>query len=73
MSKLPSAGPSGRQTVLRRTVANTDKVINSSSDSDESEKEDRIKSTLLSSYDPKKFEHLDVDDEIREIFQYILK
>ncbi|XP_044262242.1 intraflagellar transport protein 46 homolog [Tribolium madens] len=65
LSKIPNAGPSGRQTVLRKTGL--------SSDSDDDSDEEKIKDAIPGEYDPKEYENLDVGAEIKDIFQYITK
>lgn len=65
LSKIPSAGPSGRQTVLRKTGL--------SSDSDDDSDEDKTKNIIPGEYDPKEYEMLDVTSEIKDVFQYITK
>ncbi|KAJ8917176.1 hypothetical protein NQ315_012668 [Exocentrus adspersus] len=72
VSDLPSA--SGRQTVLRKKSTSERKSHDSrvSSDSDDTDN-DKGKSVVPGEYDPKMYLDLDVDDEAKEMFQYILK
>ncbi|EEZ97358.1 intraflagellar transport protein 46 homolog [Tribolium castaneum] len=66
LSKIPSAGPSGRQTVLRKPTG-------LSSDSEDDSDEEKTKDAIPGEYDPKEYENLDVSPEIKDIFQYITK
>ncbi|RZC39347.1 intraflagellar transport protein 46 -like, partial [Asbolus verrucosus] len=72
LSKIPSAGPSGRHTVLRSKP--TKNRMSSDSDLDDSDvDDDKNKNSVPGEYDAKQFEHLDVNSETREVFQYITK
>ncbi|XP_063912910.1 intraflagellar transport protein 46 homolog [Zophobas morio] len=73
-SKIPSAGPSGRQTVLRAAHLSSKTRLSSDSDLDDSDlDDDKPKTAIPGEYDPKQYENLDVNPEIKEIFQYITK
>ncbi|KAJ8945819.1 hypothetical protein NQ314_009041 [Rhamnusium bicolor] len=74
ISKIPSAGPSGRQTVLKKKLTSNEKLGQMSSESEDSDNEqEKGKFIVPGEYDPKMYENLDVDDDAKEIFQYILK
>lgn len=72
ISSIPSASFSGRQAVLRRRSTNDKKGI-ASSESDDSDNDEKGKMVIPGEYDPKIYENLDVDEETKEMFQYILK
>ncbi|XP_018574159.1 intraflagellar transport protein 46 homolog [Anoplophora glabripennis] len=72
ISSISSASFSGRQTVLRRKPAGDKKSI-ISSDSEDSDNEEKGKTIIPGEYDPKMYDNLDIDEETRELFQYILK
>lgn len=54
-----------------KNSSNRDRNISNSSESDESENSGKNK--IAGEYDPNQFEHLEVDAEIKELFQYIQK
>ncbi|XP_050506004.1 intraflagellar transport protein 46 homolog isoform X1 [Diabrotica virgifera virgifera] len=69
----PSLGNiSGRQTAVlkRRTLADP-KINRLLSDSDDSENDEKDNMTIPGEYDPKMYENLEVNDEIKELFKYI--
>ncbi|XP_023011736.2 intraflagellar transport 46 [Leptinotarsa decemlineata] len=73
ITKLPSAGPSGRPTAVpRQKTRNEMKILHISSDSEDSENEDR-KLVIPGEYDPKLHENLEVDEDAKDMFQFILK
>ncbi|KAF7268754.1 intraflagellar transport 46 [Rhynchophorus ferrugineus] len=67
ISRKPDALP---QATLKNSL-NRDRNISNSSESDESENDGQNKVT--GEYDPNQFENLEVDAEIKELFQYIQK
>lgn len=73
-TRIPSAGPSGRQTVakIRSPIFDHGQRPSSESDTDDSERK-KLKGPLPGEYDPTIFEDLDVSEEIKEVFQYITK
>ncbi|KAG5896477.1 hypothetical protein JTB14_005858 [Gonioctena quinquepunctata] len=74
ISKLPSAGPSGRPTAVpRQNKRNEMKILHISSDSDDSENEGKTKLVIPGEYDPKLYENLDVNEDAKEMFQFISK
>ncbi|KAJ8976943.1 hypothetical protein NQ317_010139 [Molorchus minor] len=65
------AGPTGRQTVIRKKASNDRKFKEISSDSDDTDIDEKGKVVIPGEYDPEHYENLDVDGEIKECFQYI--
>ncbi|KAJ8947036.1 hypothetical protein NQ318_019928 [Aromia moschata] len=51
-------GPSGRQTVLRKKQTNDGKFVGISSDSEDSDNEEKGKVVIPGEYDPKQYEKL---------------
>lgn len=77
MLKL-SASPiiSGRKTVVRNRSPLKDKLqhLSSGSESELSENdEEKQDNKMPGEYDPSLYENLQVDDEIKDLFQYIVK
>lgn len=72
--RIPSAGPSGRQTVtkIRSPPMIQEQHLSSGSESDISDNIDK-KVNVPGEYDPTQYENLDVNSEIKELFQYITK
>lgn len=58
--------------MLRRRSTNDKKGI-TSSESEDSDNDEKGKVVIPGEYDPKIYENLDVDEETKEMFQYILK
>ncbi|CAH1983267.1 unnamed protein product [Acanthoscelides obtectus] len=73
-SRVSSAGPSGRprQGSLKKTPSTEEKLPHLSSDSDDSDNDpDKGKFTVPGEYDPKLYENLEVDEEVKDVFQFI--
>nr|CAH7713698.1 unnamed protein product [Callosobruchus chinensis] len=72
-SRVSSAGPSGRQKqALKKAPSTEEKLPHLSSESDDSDNDhDKGKFTVPGEYDPKLYENLDVDDDIKDVFQFI--
>nr|CAI5849817.1 unnamed protein product [Callosobruchus analis] len=72
-ARVSSAGPSGRQKqALKKAPSTEEKLPDLSSESDDSENDrDKGKFTVPGEYDPKMYENLDVDDDIKDVFQFI--
>ncbi|XP_060525830.1 intraflagellar transport protein 46 homolog isoform X2 [Cylas formicarius] len=64
--RVPSAGPS------KKTALPKGRKSLNSSDSEESE-DGSVRKTLPGQYDPKMYDDLIVDDDVRAVFQYIVK
>lgn len=77
-TKAPSAGPSNQQSTTRvKSPRPREKQrMPSVSDSDESDEmgiTKKKKSSIPGEYDPAQYEHLEVNEDIKEMFQYIVK
>ncbi|KAF2904800.1 hypothetical protein ILUMI_01365 [Ignelater luminosus] len=78
-TKAPSAGPSNRQSATRiksPRLREKQERMSSVSDSDESDEmgiTKKKKSSIPGEYDPAQYQHLEVNEDIKEIFQYIVK
>lgn len=73
--RIPSAGPSGRQTVTKlRSPTVEEQQIPISSDSESEMSDDHKKNKIIpGEYDPDEYQDLDVSNEIKDLFQYITK
>lgn len=69
--RIASAGPSGRQTVtkMRSPLSLEHQELSSDSESEISER----KRNIPGEYDANQYQDLDVNNEIKDLFQYIIK